>query len=108
MDNQQLIPIGKVGVDTGRLLIIDPAHLDSDETRTLLQQLDRETLLEAAAPARQLHFSRGHAGLGVVLMSGWGDGTYTVMADTFVDDHGFTIISEIRIQFTDPPSAPPR
>ena len=34
-------------------------------------------------------------------MSGWGDGTYTVMADTFVDDHGHTIIREIRIQFTD-------
>ena len=101
MNDQKLIPIGKVGVDTGRLLIIDPAHLDSDETQTLVQQLDIEAFLETDGPARQLHFSRGHAGLGIVLMSGWGDGTYTVMADTFVDDHGYTIIREIRIQFTD-------
>ena len=48
-------------------------------------------------PARQLHFRRGHAGLGIVLMSGWGDGTYTVMADTFVDEQGFTIIRGIRL-----------
>ena len=101
MNDQKLIPIGKVGVDTGRLLIIDPAHLDSDETQTLVQQLDIEAFLENDGPARQLHFSRGHAGLGIVLMSGWGDGTYTVMADTFVDDYGHTIIREIRIQFTD-------
>ena len=48
-----------------------------------------------------LHFSHGRAGLGVVLTSGWGDSTYTVMADTYLDEHGFTIIRAIRIQFTD-------
>jgi len=99
--DHHLIPIGNVGVDTGRLLIIDPAYLDSDETQTLVQQLDIDAWLEAGGPARQLHFSCGHAGLGIVLMSGWGDGTYTVMADTFVDEYGHTIIREIRIQFTD-------
>lgn len=100
MQNQRLMPIGTVGVDTGRLLIIDPAYLHSDETRTLIQQLDPDASL-ADGPARQLHFRRGHAGLGIVLMSGWGDGTYTVMTDTFVDEQGFTIIRGIRLQFTD-------
>jgi hypothetical protein len=98
--DHKLMPIGTVGVDTGRLLIIDPAHLDSDETQTLLRQLTSEASLDAGGPARQLHFSHGHAGLGVVLTSGWGDGTYTVMADTCLDEDGFTIIQAIRIQFT--------
>jgi hypothetical protein len=95
------MPIGTIGVDTGRLLIIDPAHLHSDETQTLLRQLTREAGFASGEPARQLHFSRGHAGLGVVLTSGWGDGTYTVMADTCLDEHGCTIIRAISIQFTD-------
>ena len=101
MRDHKLKPIGTVGVDTGRLLIIDPAHLDSDETRTLLRQLTSAAGLDSGGPARQLHFSHGHAGLGVVLTSGWGDGTYTVMADTCLDEHGFTIIRAIKIQFTD-------
>jgi hypothetical protein len=99
--DHKLMPIGTVGVDTGRLLIIDPAHLHSDETQTLLRQLTSEAGLDAGGPARQLHFSRGHTGLGVVLTSGWGDGTYTVMADTCLDERGFTIIRAISIQFTD-------
>jgi len=101
MRDHKLIPIGTVGVDTGRLLIIDPVHLDSDETRALLQQLTNAAGLDSGGPARQLHFSHGHAGLGVVLTSGWGDSTYTVMADTCLDEHGFTIIRAISIQFTD-------
>ena len=50
MNDQKLIPIGKVGVDTGRLLIIDPAHLDSDETQTLIQQLDIEAFSRPDQP----------------------------------------------------------
>ena len=46
MRDPKLIPIGTVGVDTGRLLIIDPAHLHSDETQTLLRQLTSEAGLE--------------------------------------------------------------
>lgn len=41
------------------------------------------------------------AGLGVVLVAGWGDGSCTVEADTFVDENGFTIIREISIRFTE-------
>lgn len=101
MDNRKLIPIGHVGVDTGRLLIVDPAYLSRDERQTLLQQLDIEQPPLSGVPARQLNYSRGHAGLGVVLVAGWGDGSYTVEADTFVDDNGFTIIREIRIRFAE-------
>ena len=61
MCDHKLIPIGTIGVDTGRLLIIDPAHLDRDETRTLLRQLTSAAGLDSGGPARQLHFSHGHA-----------------------------------------------
>ena len=101
MCDHKLIPIGTIKVETGQLLSIDPAHLDSDETRTLLRQLTSAAGLDSGGPARQLHFSHGHAGLGVVLTSGWGDGIYTFMADTCLDEHGFTIIRAIRIQYTD-------
>ena len=91
MENHKLIPIGHVGVDSGRLLIVDPAHLSGDELQTLLQQLDIEQHPPSNVSAQQLNYSRGHAGLGVVLVAGWGDGSYTVEADTFVDESGFTI-----------------
>ena len=72
MDNHKLIPIRHVGVDSGRLLIVDPAHLRGDELQTLLQQLDVEQPLPSNVPAQQLNYSRGQAGLGVVLVAGWG------------------------------------
>ncbi len=99
MSEQKRIPIGRVDVDTGRLVIVDPAYLGGKELQALLEQVDFIPTHRSDVPARQLHYSRSHAGLGVVLISGWGDDTYTVEADTFVDDNGFTIIREVRIRF---------
>lgn len=35
------------------------------------------------------------------MVAGWGDGGYTVEADTFVDENRFAIIREIRVRFTE-------
>jgi hypothetical protein len=76
--------IGEVGVDTAQLLIIDPSYLlDPELLASVLDQLRRlcdQTLAGQGCDFAQLHYPMGHAGLGVVVHTGIGNGTYPVHA----------------------------
>jgi hypothetical protein len=75
--------IGVVGVDSGRLMLVDPSYIDSE-----LPKYEKLVGLEKSKQVRkttdktsQIKFKLGHAGAGVVFDSGLGDGEYTVYAD---------------------------
>ena len=79
--------IGEIGVDAGLCWIGDPCYIlhtkqpptaigkDWEEFCGLLQQDSRYPT------ARQFHYDLGHAGLGVVVETGYGDGVYPVYAE---------------------------
>ena len=71
-----------VGVDTGRILIIDPCYI---KERDLLQQVLAQIRKPLDEPARALRYADGAPGLGIVVGTGYGDGTYEVEVETFED-----------------------
>lgn len=84
------IKLGIVGVDSGQLLIVDPAYLDDwdnkddnfEEPKSHLSygKVSKLTLYSDyhSENQGQLLYERGHAGLGVAFRSGLGDGVYAV------------------------------
>lgn len=89
----------KIGVDSAKLLIIDPLYLretDLPEKLNDLPETDPSTGFVSIGPA----------GLGLLLSpTGWGDGTYEVeietFADGFVDPPDVVRIDRVTISFTD-------
>jgi len=79
--------IGDIGVDAGLCWIGDPCYIlhkeqppkaigkDWDEFCDLLNDDDQYPT------AKQFHYDLGHPGLGVVVSTGYGDGTYPVFAE---------------------------
>ena len=68
--------IGECGVDSGALMIGDPCYFMEDGDATLASaKLD-----EQMSEGHQLNYSMGHAGLGVVARTAYGDGVYPVYA----------------------------
>ncbi|MGH7172938.1 MAG: DUF4241 domain-containing protein [Gemmataceae bacterium] len=79
--------IGEIGVDAGLCWIGDPCYIlhkeqppkaigkDWDEFCDLLLDDDQYPT------AKQFHYDLGHPGLGVVVSTGYGDGTYPVFAE---------------------------
>ncbi len=104
LKNKQEKHIGKVGVDSGQLLICDPCYIDD---LWMQEEFDLdwksapvpkvkgrfsyagvcETTL-SDKQAGQLYYQRGHAGIGVAFGSGLGDGVYDVYA-TYADVEGW-------------------
>jgi hypothetical protein len=69
---------GIVNVDSGQLLIGDPAYLAE---KTHPGQMDWDAFhatIDFEENTQQLNHEKGHAGLGVLVSTGWGDGTYIV------------------------------
>lgn len=88
------IRVGQVAVDSARLTIIDPCYCK------LLSEKEEESILWDSEHASmvQYHFPLGHAGLGVSVRTGYGDGLYDVYG--LVKDTGMGIrITEIKIKF---------
>lgn len=89
------IKIGVCGVDTGRLMIIDPCY------RGMLSEKEEDGIIwdSGIAPMIQYHYPKGHAGLGVSFSTGFGDGCYDVYG--LVEDTGTMglRIVEVRIRF---------
>lgn len=95
------VKIGEVGVDSGQLMVCDPCYINSEwkktdyTTKTTdedLKKLKGEFSYAGACEATlgkekagQLNFKMGHAGAGVALSSGYGDGCYPVYA-TYNED----------------------
>lgn len=72
--------IGKVGVDSGKIIITDPVRINQnlvDETQKSIYE-NGDQLYD------QLDYNTGHPGLAVIFSSGLGDGVYNVYA-TFED-----------------------
>lgn len=72
--------VGKIGVDAGLCWIGDPCYCvtpDSDEhpAQTWDEFCDK---LGDDHKHKQWNYKRGHAGLGVTVETGYGDGTYPV------------------------------
>jgi len=88
--------IGIVGVDSGQILICDPCYIDSEWKKTkndddiFNKKFDGEFSYAGCCQATlkdkegdeggQLNFALGHAGAGVAMTSGFGDGGYPVIA----------------------------
>jgi hypothetical protein len=77
--------IGEIGVDAGLCWIGDPCYIPhKDEPPKAIGQ-DRDEfcdiLGEEYPTAKQFHYDLGHPGLGVVVSTGYGDGTYPVYAE---------------------------
>ena len=96
--------IGVCGVDSGQILLCDPCYIDSEWKKEDFDDKKKsknyfsynacckKTLTKNLAG--QLNFKLGHAGAGVVVSSGYGDGVYPVYA-TYEDGR----IKSVRIEF---------
>lgn len=94
--NIEVARIGEVGVDSGQLMVTDPAYIDNEWQRERFEML-RETertedtvfnySYDGACHATltgghgQLAYRLGHAGAGVAFSTAWGDGVYPVYAE---------------------------
>lgn len=76
---QGWIELGKVGVDSGQLLIVDPCYLNEHKQISSYDEfLKARGFPDKRNYADQLKYDLGHDGLGVVFNSGLGDGVYKV------------------------------
>ena len=78
--------IGEIGVDAGLCWIGDPCyilHTDTPPKAIGKDWAEFCILLENShyPTARQFDYDLGHPGLGVVVSTGYGDGTYPVFAE---------------------------
>ncbi len=96
--------IGQIGIDAGLCWIGDPSYIlhapslpkaigkDWDE---FCDNLDRSGRYPTC---QQFHYDLGHAGLGVVVSTGYGDGVYPVFAE--FNEEGR--VAEVWIEFIEP------
>jgi hypothetical protein len=95
----RVIKIGYVGVDSGVLMVCDPCYIESEWEKGHIYEdapngergaFNYDGVCQAAREAingsGQLFYKAGHAGVGVALPSGFGDGYYPVYAK--VVDYG--------------------
>ena len=99
--------IGEVGVDSGQVMLTDPCYIDSQWKKTegdtdYDKKPTKEYSYEGCCLATcsddcygQLNYEMGHAGAGVVVSSGYGDGSYPVYAKFNKDGH----IMEVKVVF---------
>lgn len=98
--------IGVVGVDSGQIVITDPAYIDSEWEQEDYDGNERKPKNNFSYNAccqktvkglgGQLNYRLGHAGVGVVTSSGYGDGCYPVIATI---DKSTGRVKSIRVEF---------
>ena len=69
--------VGYVAVDSGRILVCDPAYLSSQQIK---QRVDNAASMSGEPLQLALAFLAGQEGCAVVVSSGMGDGVYPVYA----------------------------
>lgn len=79
---------GVVGVDAGCILLGDPCYWMKKE------DYDKHICLDGWSDFKQVNYDLGHAGKGVIVSSGFGDGCYPVYIKK---QHGR--VKEMRIKF---------
>lgn len=86
---QKIKQIGMVGVDSGQIIVTDPCYLGSEWVNNEYDDGEKGDFSYGGAcktsddPDKlggQLNYRKGHAGAGVVVRSGYGDGYYPVYA----------------------------
>jgi len=101
--------VGRVGVDSGQLVIVDPSYLDgwASDDYAKVEPVDGLFPLSysgacSASMSNQLTGVLGTDGieLAVSASSGWGDGIYPVYVRYNVSD-GDRRVVELRVDFTD-------
>jgi hypothetical protein len=88
MPKEIIKQLGIVGVDSGQIIITDPCYIGSEWKDNEYDQGEPGDYSYGGACQTadgeklggQLNFNIGHAGAGVVVRSGYGDGTYPVYA----------------------------
>lgn len=113
---EKWIKIGVVGVDSGTLLLTDPAYLQKppeipsyDELvgikkskrvipTTGKRKAPKEWTPVMRAQTSQVLYKRGHKGAGVITRTGFGDGLYPVFAKVKEFD-GDKRIAEVKVKF---------
>lgn len=106
--------IGVVGVDSGQLMVTDPCYVnsqwkpesDNEAVGTFSYSGCCETTMQEGQ-AGQLNYELGHAGVGVVFSSGFGDGVYDVFARYSDFDEWGTRIAEVRVILIEDSDDPP-
>lgn len=82
--NNKLEKVGVIGVDAGLCWIGDPCYVLHKEAGTKYEDIGNDwrefcdKLGEDYPIAKQFKYDMGHAGLGVCVSTGYGDGTYPV------------------------------
>lgn len=104
---EEIKQIGVVGVDSGQVVICDPCYIDSEwenedvefsKGKPAKNNFSYNACCQVTmnGDAGQLCYKLGHAGVGVVSTSGYGDGLYPVYA-TIDKESGR--IKELKIVF---------
>lgn len=89
--------VGVIGVDAGVVWLGDPCYiLHKDSLPIALGNSWPEFVERLVSPAVQFNYDKGHAGLGVVVSAGFGDGIYDVFV-RYVQ--GSSRIAEVKIVF---------
>lgn len=102
--------IGNCAVDSGQILLTDPGYISYwDDKAEYGDPVPEGHFSYPGACNRtlatgyngQLNFPAGHAGAGVVVRSGYGDGYYPVYATTVTDDKWGERVAKVEIVFID-------
>ena len=92
------LQVGVIGVDSGRCWIGDPSYvLHQDKPPKDIGEDWKGFCAKIldAGQAAQFSFDLGHAGLGVCVSTGWGDGIYPVFAH--IDSEG--CVQSVTVEF---------
>ena len=83
--------VGKCGVDAGCLMIGDPCYFFGPDCEAAKVHPTWESVLnqfdygKGIPPPVQLNYAKGHAGLGVIVRTTHGDGTFPVYIETDIN-----------------------
>ena len=77
----EAIKIGVCSVDSGTLMVGDPHYFRPVDPK-VSAEIHRAGIERLSSGHVQLHYAKGHAGLGVLVGTTHGDGTYPVFLET--------------------------
>lgn len=96
---------GKVGIDSGTLLLADPAYIKKEiPSYDKVVGLTKSKQVVKKDKTSQIKFKRGFTGAGVVTSTGFGDGMYDVYVDEVDEGKYGKRIGAVKVVFIDKPA----